>query len=77
MLGVPTKLKTPDLLSFTAAVHSQLEMMRIIHDGNPHQVTFFQGLKTMKWIWLTFQVQKSRLTDFDILFFDLKLRLFL
>lgn len=37
MLGVPAKLKTPDLLSFTAAVHSELEMMRVIHDGNPNQ----------------------------------------
>jgi hypothetical protein len=38
MLGVPAKLKTPDLLSFTAAVHPELEMMRVIHDGNPNQV---------------------------------------
>ena len=38
MLAVPAKLKTPDLLSFTAPVHPELEMMRIIHDGNPNQV---------------------------------------
>jgi hypothetical protein len=38
MLGVPAKLKTPDLFSFTAPVHPELEMMRIIHDGNPNQV---------------------------------------
>ena len=37
MLGVPAKLKTPDLLSFTAPVHSELEMMRVIHDGSPNQ----------------------------------------
>ena len=40
MLAVPAKLKTPDLLSFTAPVHPELEMMRIIHDGNPNQVSF-------------------------------------
>ena len=37
MLGVPAKHKTPDLLQFTAPCHSELEMMRIIHDGSPNQ----------------------------------------
>ena len=38
MLAVPAKLKTPDLLSITAPVHPELDMMRIIHDGTPNQV---------------------------------------
>uniref|UniRef100_A0A0K2UH70 BRCA1associated proteinlike [Megachile rotundata] n=1 Tax=Lepeophtheirus salmonis TaxID=72036 RepID=A0A0K2UH70_LEPSM len=37
MLGVPAKIKTPDLLQFTAPCHTELEMVRIIHDGSPNQ----------------------------------------
>ena len=37
MIGVPAKHKTLDLLQFTAACHSELEMMRVIHDGSPNQ----------------------------------------
>ncbi len=34
MLGVPAKIKTPDLLQFTAPCQSQLDMIRIITDGS-------------------------------------------
>jgi len=37
MIGVPAKHKTLDLLQFTASCHSELEMMRVIHDGSPNQ----------------------------------------
>ena len=37
MIGVPAKHKTLDLLQFTAACHTELEMMRVIHDGSPNQ----------------------------------------
>ncbi len=38
MLGVPSKIKTPDLLQFTAPCQGQLDMMRIITDGSsPNQ----------------------------------------
>ena len=37
MLGVPSKIKTPDLLQFTAPCHSELEMMRVLQDGSPNQ----------------------------------------
>eukprot|EP00096_Caligus_rogercresseyi_P009011 TRINITY_DN2980_c0_g1_i1.p1 TRINITY_DN2980_c0_g1~~TRINITY_DN2980_c0_g1_i1.p1 ORF type:complete len:583 (+),score=196.54 TRINITY_DN2980_c0_g1_i1:96-1844(+) len=37
MLGIPAKIKTPDLLQFTAPCHAELEMVRIIHDGSPNQ----------------------------------------
>ncbi len=37
MLNVPAKIKSPDLLQFTAPCHSELEMMRVIHDGSPNQ----------------------------------------
>ncbi len=37
MIGVPAKIKTPDLLQFTAPCHDELEMMRVIHDNSPNQ----------------------------------------
>jgi len=37
MVGVPAKIKSPDLLQFTAPCHSELEMMRIIQDSSPNQ----------------------------------------
>ncbi len=38
MLGVPAKIKTPDLLQFSAPCQSELDMMRIITDGSsPNQ----------------------------------------
>lgn len=37
MLCVPAKIKTPDLLQFTAPCHDELEMMRFIQDGTPNQ----------------------------------------
>lgn len=37
MIGVPAKIKSPDLLQFTAPCHSELEMMRIIQDSSPNQ----------------------------------------
>ena len=37
MLGVPAKIKTPDLLQFTSPCHTHLEMMRVIHDSTPNQ----------------------------------------
>ena len=37
MIGVPAKHKTLDLFQFTASCHSELEMMRVIHDGSPNQ----------------------------------------
>lgn len=37
MLSVPSKMKTPDLLQFTAPCHEQLESMRIIQDSSPNQ----------------------------------------
>lgn len=37
ILGVPSKIKTLDLLQFTAPSRDDLEMMRIIQDGSPNQ----------------------------------------
>ena len=37
MIGVPSKIKSPDLLQFTAPCHSNLEMIRIIQDSSPNQ----------------------------------------
>ena len=37
MIGVPAKIKSPDLLQFTAPCHSELEMMRVIQDSSPNQ----------------------------------------
>ncbi len=38
MLGVPAKIKTPDLLQFTAPCQPDLDMIRIITDGSsPNQ----------------------------------------
>ncbi|TRY74564.1 hypothetical protein TCAL_09740, partial [Tigriopus californicus] len=37
ILGVPSKIKTLDLLQFTAPSREDLEMMRIIQDGSPNQ----------------------------------------
>ena len=37
MVGVPAKIKSPDLLQFTAPCHTELEMMRIIQDNSPNQ----------------------------------------
>ena len=37
MLGVPAKIKTVELLQFTAPCHSRLEMIRVIQDNSPNQ----------------------------------------
>lgn len=69
MLGVPAKIKTPDLLQFTAPCHSRLEMMRIIQDNSPNQYMVllkFRCQEAADEFYKTFNGQKFNSIEDDV-----------